>query len=393
MKQLILISIFLLFVNSVDAQGTILYKFKTGGAIYSSASLSGDMVLIGSADSNMYALGKKSGQLLWKFKTNGQVNSTPCVWNEKIIFNSTDGNIYAVNKKSGILLWNYLTRGEQRYDLWDYYLSSPIVDDGIVYIGSGDSSLYALNAEKGTIIWSYKTHGIIHASPIIKDSIIYIGSYDGCLYALHSKTGKLIWKFKTVGDRYFPKGEIQKAAAWYNNTVIFGSRDYNIYAVDSKTGRGVWNRKEKGGWVIATPLVYNDNIFFGTSDSHKFYNMDAGTGEIKWALQLNMRVYGTASLAYGKITFGCFNGKVFMADPVTGHIQTAFQSEENKKGYYSIYTDDDKFRSDFKLYDTNYRDSEKRILSLGSILSDIVVEDKTVYFGDTNGWFYALKMK
>jgi len=89
-----------------------------------------------------------------------------------------------------------------------------LVDDGTVYIGSGDSSLYALNAENETIIWSYKTSGIIHASPIIKDRIIYIGSFDGHLYTLDSKTGKLIWKFKTVGDRYFPKGEIQKAVVW-----------------------------------------------------------------------------------------------------------------------------------------------------------------------------------
>ena len=111
------------------------------------------------------------------------------------------------------------------------------------------------------------------------------------------------------------------------------------------------------------------------------------------AITTYMRLIQRQVQAFGKVTFGCFNGKVFMADPVTGHIQTTFQSEESKKGYHLIYTDDDSFRSDFKLYDTNYRDSEKKILSLGSILSDIVVEDNTVYFGDTNGWFYALKLQ
>lgn len=389
-KQLLLLAVSVFAITIVCAQDTLLWKFSTGSAIYSSPVISGNNVFFGSADKNLYALDKYSGQLNWKFETKGQVNSSPCVCENKLLFMSSDGNLYSLNKNTGNLLWKFATKGEQRYDLWDYYLSSPIVDEGIVYVGSGDSTIYAIDIESGECIWLYKTNGVVHASPVIKDKIVYIGSYDGYLYALDSKNGKLIWKFKTIGDQYFPKGEIQKGVVVYKNSVIFGSRDYNIYSLDLKSGSGHWNMKERGSWIIATPFVLNDNIYFGTSDTHKFYCMNAGSGEVMWVLPLNMRVYGTAALVNDKVVFGCFNGKLYFVDPDTGHVKSVFQTEESKRGYLSIYNDKDEFRSDFNLYDENYHEAEKRILALGSIFSSPLVEEHTVFFGDANGYFYAL---
>lgn len=393
MKHLGLLCLLLFYITFSCAQDTLLWKFSTGSLIYSSPRISENFVYFGCGDMNLYALNKNSGKLNWKYETKGQVNSTPFIYENKIIFNSTDGNIYSLNKNTGELLWKFATKGEQRHDLWDYYLSSPVVDEGILYVGSGDSAIYAIDVESGENIWCYKTNGIVHASPIIKDKVLYIGSYDGFLYALDSKKGKLKWKFKTIGDKYFPKGEIQKAAIIFNNTLIFGSRDGNVYALDLKTGTGEWNMKERGSWIIATPFLYNGNIYFGTSDTHKFYCLSAHSGEIKWIIPLNMRVYGTASMINGKIVFGCFNGKLYFVDPETGQVQLTFQTVGSKKGYYSIYNNNDEFRNDFTLYDKNYLDSEKRILELGSILSNPLVEDHNVFFGDANGYFYALSLK
>jgi outer membrane protein assembly factor BamB len=263
---------------------------------------------------------------------------------------------------------------------------------GRVYVGSGDSCVYALDAESGNCIWHYKTNGIVHATPAFAGGLIYVGSFDGNFYALDASNGNLKWKFKTVGDTYFPLGEIQKAAVVADNTVIFGSRDYNIYALDAKTGTGKWNRKELGSWIIATPLVVGGNIYFGTSDTHRFYCMDLQTSEIKWTLPLNMRVYGTACLADGNIVFGCFNGKLYFVNPETGKINSVFQTDESKIKYSSIYAADDSFRKDFTLYGENYKESESKILNLGSILSSPLVENHLVYFGDANGNFYALRI-
>src|SRR5262249_12707841 len=148
--------------------------------------------------------------------------------------------------------------------------------------GSADGNVYSINAMNGKELWHYTTGGMVHADPVVSNDTVYIGSFDGCFYALDGVTGKLVWKFKTIGDRFFPKGEIQKAALVTKEAVYFGSRDYNLYALDKTTGTGLWNMKENGSWIIATPYEKDGKIFFGTSDSHAFYSLSNFYGQMQW---------------------------------------------------------------------------------------------------------------
>ncbi|WP_316819127.1 PQQ-binding-like beta-propeller repeat protein [Pedobacter nyackensis] len=390
-RPLLLIILCSIFAKNTRAQQQVLWKFPTNAAIHSSAIISANLIYFGSADSSLYALDKNTGKLKWKFKTNGKIHSSPAIHHNKVVFSSADGKIYALNKDNGQITWTFQTNGEKVYDIWDYYISSPVINNNTVYIGSGDHHIYAINASTGKKLWAYQTNGIVHATPIVKDTVVYTGSYDGNLYALQSTTGKLIWKFKTVGDVSFPKGEIQKAAIIHNNAIIFGSRDYNIYSLNLKTGTGNWNMKERGSWIIASPLLYKNNIYFGTSDTHRFYSMNAETGEIKWTLPLNMRVYGTAISINDQIAFGCFNGKIYFVDPESGKVKSTFQTEESKKTYASIFDEQDHLRKEIDLYGADYIKTEHSILALGAILGSPLVENQMLYFGDTNGFFYALK--
>lgn len=374
-----------------SSQPSVLWKFKTDTAVYSTAAIHNDLVYFGSGDHSFYALNKLSGKIHWKFKTNGAIQSDPLIHSNKVIFSSADGKVYALDHQNGKLIWSFATKGEQQYDAWDYYLSSPVAAENMIYFGSGDSSIYAVDAASGKQRWTFKTGGIVHASPLIKDNKVLVGSYDGSFYALDSKSGQLIWKFKTVGDLYFPKGEIQKAASAKGNEVLFGSRDFNMYSLNLKTGTGQWNRKESGSWIIATPLLDQDRLFVGTSDTHRFYSMGSTYGDIKWTLPLNMRVYGAAAFIQKELVFGCFNGRLYFVEPESGKINATFQTEESKKYYTALFDEKDAVRKDIDPDGKNYLEVEKRILALGAILSTPIVEKDLVYFGDSNGYFYALK--
>ena len=117
------------------------------------------------------------------------------------------------------MIWKFSSKGEKKYGLWDYYLSSPKVVEGIVYWGSGDSHLYALDGVNGHLKWKHKTGDIVHASPVIDAKTVYFGSFDGYFYALNKDYGDVIWKINTIGDTYFPKGEIQKSAFVHDGIV------------------------------------------------------------------------------------------------------------------------------------------------------------------------------
>ena len=379
----------------VLGQDKVLWKFNTPGRIYSSPTIDGNLVFIGSGDHKLYALDKVTGKKAWEFKTGGTVHSTPAVRGNLVFVGSADGSLYALNKSTGKPVWIFKSEGEKSYDLWDYYLSSPRVAGNSIFWGSGDSHVYALESTTGVLKWKFKTGDAIHAAPTVDNGVVYIGSFDGRFYALDAESGQPVWKFQTVGDTYFPKGEIQQAAAVHDGVVYFGSRDYNIYALDTKTGRGKWNMKERGSWIVAPPLLFKDKVYFGTSDTHAFYCLSKEDGEVKWKLPLNMRVYGEAIIHENLVYFGCFNGKLYGVDHATGQVKWEFQTENSRKNYSSIFNDAGHFRDDFVLYGKTMSDTEKsenKIHALGAILSKPVIENQTIYFGSSDGSLYAVKL-
>jgi len=387
--QLLLIT---LFIFNLSFAQELSWKFKTEGMIHTTPLVSGQSAFVSGEDGFLYHLNAETGASVWKFKAGGALGSDPVLDQNTVFANSRDGFLYAVDAKSGRLKWKFKTLGEKIYDAWDYYLSSPVIGGQTLYFGSGDGFLYALEKNTGKLLWKFKTGDVVHASPVLFDGKVYIGSYDGFLYVINEKTGKMAWKFDTIGDAYFPKGEIQKAVVVADSIVYFGSRDYNIYAFDPRKGTGKWNMKERGSWVIATPEVKDKQIYFGTSDTHAFYALDAYNGEIKWRIPLNMRVYGSSAILNGKVYFGCFNGKLYTADQKTGEVLSTFQTEGSRKNYHLVYDANDKFRPDFEMYGNDYLKAEKKIMDMGAILSSVVISNNMIYFSSTDGYVYGLRL-
>jgi len=77
-----------------------------------------------------------------------------------------------------IKIWNYTTGGSVN--------SSPAVSGGVVYVGSDAGDLYALDAKTGAKVWSYSTGNMYNgwiSSPAVVDGIVCIGCVDLNVYA------------------------------------------------------------------------------------------------------------------------------------------------------------------------------------------------------------------
>ncbi|MEO7297173.1 MAG: PQQ-binding-like beta-propeller repeat protein, partial [Verrucomicrobiota bacterium] len=91
---------------------SLLWKFKTGAPVKSSAIIAGGKVFFGSNDTNVYALDLQTGKKLWGYKTTGSVEAPGLFSDGKLFIGSTDGFLYALEAKSGKLLWKYKTDGK-----------------------------------------------------------------------------------------------------------------------------------------------------------------------------------------------------------------------------------------------------------------------------------------
>ena len=388
------------------------WAFKTDGWVLSSPALAGGLVYFGSDDQNLYALDAATGAEKWKFSTAGPVRSSPAVVAGTVYFGSYDGAFYALDAASGKLKWKYVTAaGEKHFeakglhgylphaqtvpDIWDFFLSSPVVSDGLVYFGSGDGNVYAFDAETGQLKWKFATQNVVHSSPAVAGGVVYVGSWDSYLYALDAATGQEKWKFKTGEDKVnFNQVGIQSSPAVDGGVVYFGCRDSHLYALDAATGQEKWKFDNHGTWIIASPAVYEGSVYAGTSVPSVFGSLNASTGEVRLHLDVPLIVFSSAAVAGGMAYFGSFNGKLYAVDLKTGQFAWEFQTPASKKNALGLLGPDGK--PDFKaIFRTHYYDdmyfAVEKLFSLGSIVSSPTVDHGVIYVGSTDGNLYALE--
>jgi outer membrane protein assembly factor BamB len=318
------------------------WRFRTGNKVRSTPAVCGGTVFVGSNDGSLYALDEASGTQRWAFKTGGEVSSSPAVADGLVYFQSADGKFYAIDAKTGKQRWSFgigedlpfrngvtpVEAGPPGYGLWDFFLSSPVVDDGTVYFGGGDGKLYALDARSGKQLWNFATAGRVRSTPAVAGGTVYFGSMDGNFFALDRKTGELKWKFKTVGNEYFPAGEIQSSPAVVDGTVYFGSRDYHVYALDAATGTQRWKTQHKDSWVVGSPAIADGLVFVGSSDGKFVQALDLKTGEEKWHEKTGGNVFSSAAVAGDVVYFADWDGMVLGRDTKTGRIVTGVLIED-----------------------------------------------------------------
>ncbi len=74
--------------GSLPVKLKLLWSFKTGGPVKSSAAIVGGRVFVGSDDGLVYALDFATGAKQWTFKTGGPVESSPLVLNGRVFVGS-----------------------------------------------------------------------------------------------------------------------------------------------------------------------------------------------------------------------------------------------------------------------------------------------------------------
>lgn len=396
--------------RGMDSLTGTAWVFKTGGRIFSSPVICEKRLFIGSDDGHLYALDARNGRMLWKFKTGGRVSSTAAVYENKVAFMSFDGYVYSLDQESGKEIWKFKTAGEKVFsapglhgmpekdrkldDPWDMFLSSPVVAKGIIYVGCGEGMFYALDAKTGIKKWEYKTGDVIHSSPAYASQTVYFGSWDSYLYALNAADGSLKWKFKTGIDTvYYNQVGFQSSPVVYKGIIYSGCRDAHVWAIDAETGNLKWKYYNNGSWVIATPVVHNDTLYYETSDSHKVNALSAVSGKLLYSGDCKTYGFSSPALTNGILYLGTHGGSMMALETKTGNTIWEFRTPATLANRDSIIAGNGEFNYPKIFTENTYEANMKsvdRIYSVGSILSSPAVSNGMVYFGSTDSSIYAL---
>ncbi len=107
------------------------------------------------------------------------------------------------------------------------------------------------------------------AGPVVVNDRLFVTTATAT-YAIDAKKGELLWTQKYT-PKSFGIGTPVRGVAYADGKLYRGTPDAHLLALDASTGNVIWDvggaNAEAGEYYTAAPIVWNENIFLGTSGS------------------------------------------------------------------------------------------------------------------------------
>lgn len=259
-------------VNLMYPQVSVVWRVQDEGDIGCGAVPAGKLVLYANEAGVVKALDAKTGKEVWRFVTGGKVFSTPAVWRRRVIVGSTDGNIYCLSLKTGELVWKH-TCGKS-------VLAKAALRDGVAYVGSSDHVFRALKIRNGKLLWETEgIEGFVECKPFVDAGQVVFGDWANTLYSLDRRTGRIQWTWKTRSSRMFSPAAVYPVKA--HGKIFIVTPERKTYAIDAKTGQTVW--ESAGGRESIALAQDGETVYVKTMfDSVQAYLTDGSEPVKRW---------------------------------------------------------------------------------------------------------------
>lgn len=319
----------------------LVWTFKTGNEIKSSAVISAGRVFIGSGDGHLYALDLKSGREAWRFACEDAIEAPPCIVEDMVVVGSLDEHVYALEKETGRLVWKYKT-GDKIIGSVNWF--KPANNDNLwILAGSYDNFLYCLDSKNGNPVWKYKCNNYINGTPAVHDGrilfggcdalihvvsaldgqqqrlidggsyiaasvavadhFVYIGNYEDTFMCADIDSGAILWQYTNDGYPYYA------SAAVTEEWVLACARDYKLYCFDRQTGRVKWTFSALAE-IDSSPVVCDNKVLFGSDDGW-IYMVDVSSGKEIWSFEIGEIIASSPAVAQGMVVIGADDGIVY----------------------------------------------------------------------------------
>ncbi len=280
--------------------------FTSSPAIYESHAYMG----IGR---RFYAINLETKEIDWTFVATDLVHSSPAIWEEKVYFGAWDGRVFSLDIHTGEVVWIFKTKLDLLSKGMQGIQGSPTVIENKVYVASRDGSVYGFNGRNGTkvmeiifntwmpgsfallndtlytgsyanrlfaidranqdLFYSLRTESFVFSSPSITNKYAFIGSMDGTLYGIDIANRKLIYEYDTKARKRDYYNVLREDGSV--NKSIFDNLGLNDYV----------DRLETLGSILSTPVIDEDYVIFGSTDSTVYVLKDAGECKPQLSIQ------------------------------------------------------------------------------------------------------------
>jgi outer membrane protein assembly factor BamB len=307
-----------------DGQGEGRYRLRP--------AISGSTIYIASADGEVAALDRNSGDVLWKVDVETALSGGVGVYEDALLLGSSDGFVLKLDAKSGALTWSVPVRGE--------ILSPPQSNGNVVVVQTNDGKLQGLDFTTGKLLWTYDSNIPVltvrgTSSPIVHNEVVYAGFANGRVLALNINTGVMVWEVRVA----IPQGrsEIERLVDVDGSMELAGSELYaasyqgNLVAIDADTGTRMWQQKVSSYSGVSQGF---GNIYVADEDGTLAAYLRSGEG-VRWTQE---------ALAYRELSRPTPVGNYVAVADFEGYVHVLSQVEGEFAG--RVRVDDDGARAD-----------------------------------------------
>jgi len=242
-------------------------------------------------------------------------------------------------------------------------------DDNEIFVSN--ERFIAKLASNGERLWVYpsaENRGPNFYAPVTYDGdVVFIGDYNGGVHAVDRASGEGLWIYEQSGTELFGLVNFGGApdrvigAVTVDENFVYVPDEQGIFLLDKETGERISDWKfetERAVWsqpILFTPDGRETPVLYFTALDHHLYAIEPDNAELIWKTDLGGATPGTPSINEdGTIFFvGTFDFKIFAVDVVTGDILADYETE-------------------------------------GWVWDAPAVVGDELYFGDLNGYLYAL---
>ena len=351
------------------------WKVNLGGMILTSPAISKGLIFVGGATDQseagfFCAVDAGTGEVAWKFETPGNVFSTPAISDGNVYFGCVDGNVYALDVKKGTQIWKSPTGGS-------IVGSSPGVAHGMVYISSTSDSLLALDARTGEKKWSLScsSDDDSFSSPAVDGETVYYADYDGNLRAVDAQFGEERWALQLDGS-------VAGSIALSERIMILPANE-NLYAVgltrrdEGELGYVMWEFEAEGN--LGCPAIANEIVCVSSTVAKVWTPPYPGAAPTPWSKWESIPSY--------LLAIGTRTGQEIW------RFELGHESDPDIRFIPSIAGDVIYCGSQEYLYALDLQTGELlwKFKTEGPLFAGPAIYEKVVYFGDLEGWLYAVR--
>jgi outer membrane protein assembly factor BamB len=209
------------------------------------------------------------------------VFTTPTVVGDALFVGSCSGVIYAFDRESGAVRWSYDTRQDAGPA---QFHGDPAVAGGIVYTGSDGampSYVYAFRSATGELLWKSDAD-VIESDVLFAEGLLVGRTFSGDLVALDASSGERRWRVRPDESRC---GRSLHAPAVHGDLVVTPLGDRTISGVGLRDGTVRWRREV--GCASTAITLWRGAAYVGIAGAEgKVLRVDPEHGELLAELAL-----------------------------------------------------------------------------------------------------------